>query len=227
LLASILTPTISAIIQHGYQAKSKARIDHLGQGANAFRQDTGAYPGQANYDEFTDSQEVEYTYMGSQVLAAHLFGLYDEGASNPYALFDDGDTSDLPPRGIYAPLEQNMLRTVVGFDGDPVYLTIVDAYPRPHPIAYYMSANGIGVEQFHLEQNGVYYMDVEDEINDEYQRRRDFHNMITDPRYDDDYYSSSSGPAPAVRKGTFLLISPGADNEWFGADDIRNWTIGS
>jgi len=211
LLAAILTPTIASILQQGYLAKSTARADSLSQGADQYRHDTGDYPGQAKPDEFLTGSDYDYT--GSQVLAAHLFGLYDEEDSNPYAVFDDGVIpEDNPEKGLYAPLGEDILQTVYDVSDTPVYLTIVDCFPKAHPVAYYMSHPVPGVEQYQLDQNAAY-------TGDQQSTQDRFELMITDPRFADDYFEDP----PAIRDGMFLLISPGADGDWFGEDDVRNW----
>lgn len=217
LLATILTPTINSILQHVYQADTRQRIEGLSEGANAYKHDAGDYPGQADY--LLHSQNgTEYIYTGSQVLAAILFGLRDDADENPYHLFDDGDTTDQPPTSAYAKYESGMLQTVIDQNGDLRHLTIMDAFPRPNPIVYYMSASGMGTLQYHLQQNIVY---TQPEGVDENKHQNSFEDFITDERFASDYYDTQV--RPSVREDMFLIISPGIDAYYFNEDDAKNW----
>lgn len=229
LLATILTPTINAILQHTYQADTKQRIHGLTEGAEFFKQEVGWFPGQEDY-ALHSQNGTDYIYTGSQVLAARLFDLYhdDPGSPghNPYHLLDPDDTGGTAhraPQGRYAKYESGMLATVVDRDGVSRPFTIMDCFPRPHPIAYYMSASGIGTQQFHLQQNMAYTVPSSQDLGDQLD---DFHALITDTRFPSNYLDPvDTSYKPSVRDGMFLLISPGIDGTWFNEDDVRNWNV--
>ena len=222
LLMSILTPTITAIMQQVYTANSRARFKELANGATAFKEEYGKYPGQDDYTKHSEPSRGTwaYSYTGSQVLAAHMFGLYDEGHVNPYHVFDNGDLGDLQPTSKYAPYEPDMLKTILDDDDKKYYLTISDGFPKARALCYYMSAQGIGVDQFHYEQNDVYTGG--DRGSDTGKKTfRNFQTMIVEPRLDPSLYGS--GAKPAVNDGAYLLIGPGKDGDFFTTDDVKNW----
>ena len=254
LLATILVPTINAILQRTYQLDTKQRIHGLAEGADKFKIDTGFYPGQADYLQHRPSGTYKYT--GSQVLAAILFDMRDDGVADPYHALDDDDprfrfdengenpvadpTGDpidadgnpMRPQGLYAKYEPGMLSgprrgdaTVVDRDNALRFLTIMDCFPRPHPIAYYMSNPVLGTPQYHLEQNLAYTLPAGGSVD---VQRVLFTDRITDTRFPPDYLDpgASAPDKPAVRDGMFLLISSGVDGEWFNDDDVGNWKTG-
>ena len=152
-----------------------------------------------------DRSRWEGRFTGSQVLAAHLFGLYDEDATDPYhALVEDDPVSidgcPLIPRSLYAKYESSMFKTI-----DGRRYTIVNTRPTPKPICYYVSDANSGPRQYHFSDNEVYTGGSEAELL----------NCIGDP-----YASDSSIPA---RDRMFLLIDPGKDGKYFSKDDSLNW----
>ena len=222
LLMSILTPTITAIMQQVYTANSLARINEVANGATVFKEEWGKYPGQDDYKKHSEPAggSWSYSYTGSQVLAARMFGLYDDGHANPYHVFDNGDLGDLQPTSKYAPYAPDMLKTILGDDDKKHYLTISDGFPKARALCYYMSAQGIGVDQFHYEQNDV-YTGGEKTSDTGKKTFRSFQTMIVEPRLNPDIYGEVSDAA--VNDGGFLLIGPGKDGEFFTTDDVKNW----
>lgn len=222
LLMAILTPTITAIMQQVYTARSLARINELSNGANVFKEEFGKYPGQDDYGKHSQFSPPNwtYTYTGSQVLAAHMFGLYDEGNPNPYHVFDNGKLDDLLPTSKYAPYDPDVLKTIVGDGGTKVYLTISDGFPKARALCYYMSAQGLGINQFHYSQNEVYTGGNPGTPLGKKALAR-YETMIVEPRIDPGSYGT--GARPAINNGHFLLIGPGKDNEFFTTDDVKNW----
>lgn len=228
LLMSILTPTITAIMQQVYTANSLARINELANGATVFKEEWGKYPGQDDYKKHSEPAggSWSYSYTGSQVLAAHMFGLYDRTElpdGNPYHVFDDGDLSgpgDPQATSKYAPYEPDMLKTIVDDADKKYYLTISDGFPKARALCYYMSAQGLGVTQFHYEQNDV-YTGGEKTSDTGKKPFSKFQTMIVEPRLDPDIYGKTFDAA--VNDGGFLLIGPGKDGEFFTTDDVKNW----
>ncbi|MHC4563661.1 MAG: type II secretion system protein [Planctomycetota bacterium] len=220
LLVGILMPTIRAVLMQAYAADTQARIKSLSSGAITFKQDHQRYPGQDTYLEHgtPGGGSTIYTYSGSQVLAAHLFGLYDESkpsnpadlTDGPYERFNSDYTGAITPTSDYAVYKPDMLRT-----RNDRPLTIVDCFPKARPLLYYMSAVGLGVDQFHYTQNSVYTGEGDSKLE------QSFKKFTVDHTVDQDLYGS--GTKPAVREGQFLLISPGKDKEYFTNDDLRNW----
>lgn len=224
LLMSILTPTITAIMQQAYTANSLARINELSNGANVFKEEFGKYPGQDDYlkhSQFSAPAWI-YSYTGSQVLAAHMFGLYDESNPNPYHVFDNGELDSLLPTSKYAPYDPDILKTIVGDGGTKLYLTISDGFPKARALCYYMSAQGLGTDQFHYSQNEVYTGGGAATADGKKAIKR-FQTMIVEPRVDAGSYGPGVEVKPAINDGQFLLIGPGKDNEFFSTDDVKNW----
>ena len=222
LLATILTPTINSILQHTYQADTRQRIAGLSQGAHFFKEENTAFPGVKDYLDHSQNG-TDYIYTGSQVLAANLFNFrHDDESSpthNPYHILDDGDISHMAPESKYAKYESGLLATVVDQEGDDRFLTIMDCFPRPRPIVYYMATSGIGTLQFHLQQNIVY---TKPEGVDQNKHQNAFEDFITDDRFSADYYDTQV--RPAVNEEMFLIISPGIDVIYFNQDDAKNWS---
>lgn len=230
LLATILTPTINAVLQRVYRADTRQRIEGLTEGANVFRHDTGSFPGQDDYSEHI-GDGTTYDYTGSQVLATILFGMREDDVADPYHALDEDDDrlnadgDDMVPKGLYAKYETGMLagltpETVfIDREGDERFLTIMDCFPRSHPIAYYMSAPFEGTDQYILSQNIVYTLPKDGVATEQ---RAAFETFITDPRFP----PANNPPQRAVRDDLFLLISPSIDGTWFNDDDVKNWNEG-
>ena len=200
LLATIIAPTIRAMMLKTSCPPSRSRIQSLGQGASmwAFETEKG-FPGRQ------DRPRWDGRFTGSQILAAHLFGLYDKGAADPYhALAEDDpvgvDGSPLVPQSLYAKYESNMFETV-----DGRRYTIVNLRADPKPICYYVSDGNSGPRQCHFSDNEVYTGRSEAE----------FLNFIGD--------SNAIAPSYPVEDRMFLLFDPGKDEKYFSKDDSRNW----
>ena len=220
LLTTILMPTIGAILRQSYAADTAARIKSLDQGAFAFgRNNAQRYPGQMDFDAHstTDTNNITtYEFTGSQVLAAHLFGLYDDGDPDPYHSLRDGDGDPKEPASDWSPYKPGMLQTVTGENGTKYPFTIVDSFPTYKPICYYMAATGIGQYQFHYAQNEAYTGAPTDNQD------RDFYGMLVDPNAPQSLLGGGQDK-PAVRDGQFVIISAGIDRNYFTQDDLKSW----
>ena len=203
LLASLTTaliPTIRAMMLKTNGPLIRSRIQSLYQGADMWAFDTG--------DGFPGSQDCprwEGRFTGSQILAAHLFGLYDEGATDPYHALNEEDPvsfdgSPLVPQPLYAKCGPNMFKTINGRQ-----YTIVNTGPTPKPICYYVSDGNSGQRQYRFSDNEVYTGRSEAEFLD----------------YIRDLYAGD--PSSPARDKMFLLIDPGKDEKYFSKDDSRNW----
>lgn len=232
LLSAIMMPTITAILKRLRATDTKARIAALDNGAEQFNQEKNYYPGQDDYQYHSTGTgaQITYSYTGSQVLFAHLFGMYDEAkryldGGNPYHALDDPNDEDIidgkptKPKGIYVGLDQETYATVTGegdYSDDEFHYTLIDCFSNPKAILYYMASAGIGASQFNYPQNEHYAGSTNEQ-------KTSLRNMILDDRLDATTYGSSPDERPAVREGSFLLISAGIDQVYFSEDDLKNW----
>ena len=180
LLSFILMPTIGAILRPsiGCGGGPLARFRALEDGAMEYALDARDhhFPGQMDRDVW------QGRYTGSQILGAHLFGLYDEGATDPYHKLADDYHGAAQPRSVYAPYDESMFSKINGRG-----YTLVNSMPKPKAICYYVSGEATGVAQYRFADNEVYTGGSE----------AAFRDYIRDP--------SASGPDLPVMDHMFLL----------------------
>jgi prepilin-type N-terminal cleavage/methylation domain-containing protein len=78
ILATMLTPTISAVIQAADVRKSQAFVQRVARAADAFKgANNGSYPGQDDIGQLRGTTPDPGPYTGSQIIAARLFDYPD------------------------------------------------------------------------------------------------------------------------------------------------------
>jgi len=78
ILATMLAPTISKIIQSADTRQSQAFVQGVARAADAFKRDNnGRYPGQDDIGQLAGTTPEAGPYTGSQIIAARLFGYPD------------------------------------------------------------------------------------------------------------------------------------------------------
>ncbi len=205
LLMGILFPILGVVRQKMQAARSNVRKETIAQGIVTYKMvHRDRYPGQSDPQYW---EVASYNYTGSQVLAAHLYGYYDEtdtwkalGKTGPYWKIEEDNPE--PASVGYSPYEAGMLMDI---GSDKNFLS--DFFSSPKPFAYYPSAPGVGRLQFVFEMNDSFTGSTSTALK----------TNITDDRYG----TSSDTP---FNDGEFLLIGAGPDRRYFTPDDIHNWT---
>lgn len=173
----------------------QTRLGKLAMSVEVFKMETGFYPGQADREQWAGR------YTGSQVLAAHLFGLYDEDAADPYHKLST-DSSQGACSTQYAVFDETMLRTINGRAN-----TIVDGWREGLAVCYYAPDETTDPSEFRFVDNQAYTGGDE----------QAFLNFMTTDREDDNV---PWGPLMyAAHSGKPILISAGADRQHLTVDD--------
>lgn len=233
LLVGLLVPNVYAARLRVLAARSQARINELAGGCEAYRQATNYYPGQQYYHNSVRAPAIgayspNKEYLGSQILAACLFGL-------TIADLDTGNLQAQPP--MYCSYRTSDLLTPApslqvsnGAGGLlssrlPVYGLVSDRFSGAETgIAYYPSILGRtgftttttttdvdSLWEFHPFDNAGLNSWTGSGI-----AAGAFKSFVTDTRI------SATSTLP-YNSGTYLLIAPGIDRWWGTADDLHNY----
>lgn len=206
-LMAILMPIVSVVREKMQNAKSRTRIATIDRAVETYKLvHRTFYPGQEDINAWEPQMDVSPlpagTYTGSQILAAHLLGYYEAGASDPYHKIAQSNPE--PSSTQYMNWEPGMLMDR-GSDADGRNC-LADAFATPMPVAYYPSGGGVGTAQFRFYQNSIFTGSTI--------------NIFEKHIADDSYGGSEEMP---YRNNEFLLIAPGVDREYFNEDDVHNW----
>ncbi len=233
LLMGILMPTFTAIIRNTYVAKTADRVRTLDTACQAWRTNStegnyGRYPAQGNVNSITGELNTAIhpttaSYSGYMVMYPNETGLtsYKQG-SQLLALniffYSYADANHYHPE-YYVKMTRDMLDcpnptwstnngTLITKDPD----TILDLFPKPKPILYYVSnPTKKGVNQFSFNQNPDYMNAAAPSEND-----ANFRGAITNQ-------GISTGMAMPYRAGEYLIIGSGISRTYFIDEDITNF----
>jgi len=222
LLVGILVPVVKTAIDSGQNAASMARIIELGDGCYIFKNETGFYPGQQNFDVLKGSGGA---YTGSQVLAASLFGC---------SLADLVSAGKEPPMsGKYAPIKINDLdKFYTGSSWATKYTnelgTILDRFTDgPMAVLYYPSRLNAGSTDasnlYAYDDNSVYVARLYDDYceaqdKEEGYSQSTYTNEMRELLYGEGYAAT---PEMTVKNpGGFLVIGAGKDRLYMTSDDL-------
>ena len=196
LLLGILMPIIGVVRLRLQVARSKVRVETLANGVHSFAlEHNGRFPGQS------DTELWDTVYTGSQVLAAHMFGYYDDSVDVVDAYHNIELDNPQPGTTGYMTYDGSML---FHCGSDKNFLS--DHFNAPKPVAYYPAGGGVGTGQFRFVLNSIFTGST----------KKTFGHHIKDTGY-----GASGKP---YNNNEFLLIGPGADRIYFNEDDVHNWT---
>ncbi|MCP4374561.1 MAG: type II secretion system protein [bacterium] len=213
LLATILTPTIQAIIRNTYAARSIAAVKRTHNGILLYEQRTKFLPGEKPDSNVPGGSGYPKTAMdsgllsGSQVLAACLFNI-DYSVINTVDYSDPDKAENLDTSNAYAPFKPKYLMTYKGKKN-----TLSDEFPKgiAKPILYFLSRDSGNSEgnntQFEYEDNDEYLVGQDSTPAPNETIFRTWATSI--PRNHGNVFGS----------GRFILVAPGLDRKYFQAED--------
>jgi len=219
LLVGILVPVVQVAINRAEGVKTAARLAELGGGCYSFRQETGYYPGQADYDQLTGSSG---TYTGSQVLAKCLFGgtyaeLVNPGVAPPtsaeHAPVQAGDVDKFSSDG-----------STWAARHTPRMGTVLDRASEPMAVLYYPYRLNVTSGHYKYDDNAV-YVEAHD-VYVEYKALKEKDASYSTSQYHTDmvnYFNGSNVTSSSVdtarNAGGFILVAAGSDRVYFSGDD--------
>lgn len=198
MLVSILMPSFNEVRRSIYATKSKARIAELATGIAAFQKEYNYYPGQDDWENFANGDNVS----GSSALADALFPVVGSKRQAKYAPLNDDDLfSDQVTDAIWDRFHPEDKMAIVYYPAQPG-ATDLGQFKENHNNEH---TNG------HLDNEGWQYPDEDKGPGDPFQKH------IKDRRFEG---NESETPYNA---GEFILIAPGKDRKYGTNFDCNNF----
>lgn len=198
VLMLIIVPSIQSARRSALLLQTEARIQSLEDGIDGFYSFSGRYyyPGQTPRGQ----NVLGNALTGSRLLAQALWTPREED----YIAADAGDLPGGYPTGAYTGHSDNYEMSYQGVD----HLLSDDFSGDLMPILYYPACPGTQGK----DADAQYKYKHNQAISTPGGEEADFYEFI-----------SEDGDRP-YNPGKYLLIAPGADREYFTADDITNFT---
>ena len=208
ILATLLIPMIDKIIQNADTSTSKAFVQRVARGAEAFKgQNNGRYPGQDDIGLLTGSTGGLYT--GSQILAARLFDY-------PNSNIKDLTVSDKPKASSkYLEYRSDYLIAVDSKGGSIPKNSLADDSKTTNALLYFPSRLNVTApsECYIWADNSAYVTDAT--------AKGQFEDYCaTDKHF--------TGEVVTRNAGGILIIGTGANDKYLETtdnDDIKSWEI--
>ncbi|MDP6634257.1 MAG: type II secretion system protein [Phycisphaerae bacterium] len=202
LLATMLMPTVQAIITQGYVARSALMVRRLHDGTLLYKDRTGFLPGEMKDDSSGGIGDPRVamrsgSLTGSQILAACLFNIEYKDLTSSV------DSHDIEASKAYVTYKPEYLINYRNKRN-----SISDDFPgeKAKPICYFLASNKLAdkneLRQFQYTDNRV-YMDAQ--RSSPPLNQRTFETWIE---------SRASGPHEVLNNGGFILIAPGLNRKY-------------
>ena len=208
ILVSIIMPTVGVFLDTSKLSKSRARVNGLDIAIRQYQRELqNDWPGQRCITDTGFPTNGLYTDcdQGSQWLALNLFYWGEPNASHIHPEYYVKMTRDM----LDCPCPTWSTNNGVLITNKPD--TILDLFPKPKPILYYVSWPAKkGLDQFQFSQNSAYMTGAPTEVD------ANFKGVITNT-------GISTGMTMPYRAGEYLIIGSGISRTYFTGEDITNF----